>query len=312
MIPQALDNFLSALSIEIDAFAICTIASDAGIAIRRLDLVEVHFVLAGTLHLAVEGCEPMSLGPGSVIIVPPGLEQDMAASQSPVVRHSPTAICTRRADGLDVYAANGAQGEAVTVICGEIEADVSGLYGPFSGVTRPIAASLGEVPFVRNAFGMMLAEAAMPGIASRTLCAALMKACLVLVLRQHIAEHGADMLPGIFRRPWLSKAVSAILERPADPHTVASLASLAGRSRSSFAKEFTDELGVTPMDFVGQTRLMRASALLRQTALPVGVIAARVGFASRSHFSRAFRAAYAVDPSTWRRGTGNGSSSHPH
>lgn len=312
MIPRALDQILSALSVEIDAFAICTIASDAGIAVPRLDLIEVHFVLAGTLHLAVEGCEPMLLEPGSVIVVPPGLEQDMAGSEAPLVRHSPAAICAKRVDGFDVYAASGVDGEAVRVVCGEIQADVSGLYGPFGGITRPIAASLGDVPFVRHAFATMLAEVNMPGIASRTLCGALMKACLVLVLRHHIAEHGTQMLPGIFRRPWLSKAISAVLERPADPHSVASLASLAGRSRSSFAKEFTDEIGITPMEFVNQTRLLRASALLRQTPLPVATIATRVGFASRSHFSRAFRATYAVDPTSWRRNPEIGNLSHVH
>ena len=312
MIPPALDQILSTLSVEIDAFSICTIATDAGIAIRRLELIEVHFVLAGTLHLTVEGCEPMLLGPGSVIVVPPGLEQDMAGSQAPLVRHRPAAICTKRADGFDVFAAGGKDGETVKIVCGEIQADVSGLYGPFGGITRPIAASLGDVPFVRNAFATMLAEVNMPGIASRTLCGALMKACLVLVLRHHITEHGTHMLPGIFRRPWLSKSISAVLERPADPHSVASLASIAGRSRSSFAKEFTDEIGITPMEFVSQTRLLRASALLRQTPLPVATIAARVGFASRSHFSRAFRATYAVDPTSWRRDTEIENLSHVH
>ena len=40
--------------------------------------------------------------------------------------------------------------------------------------------------------------------------------------------------------------------------------------------------------------------MLGTCALPVKTVAARVGYASRSHFSRAFKAAYGVDPTAFR------------
>jgi AraC family transcriptional regulator, activator of mtrCDE len=40
--------------------------------------------------------------------------------------------------------------------------------------------------------------------------------------------------------------------------------------------------------------------MLRAGDLPVQKVADAAGFASRSHFSRAFRAAFGVDPSTYR------------
>ena len=55
------------------------------------------------------------------------------------------------------------------------------------------------------------------------------------------------------------------------------------------------------MEFVAKTRLHHAAELLRGTDLPVKAIAASIGFASRSHFSRAFRAAYGRDPRAYRR-----------
>lgn len=61
---------------------------------------------------------------------------------------------------------------------------------------------------------------------------------------------------------------------------------------------------MSPMAFVARTRLHQSADMLRTTNLPVKVIAASIGFASRSHFSRAFRDAYGVDPSAYRRGAG--------
>ena len=91
-----------------------------------------------------------------------------------------------------------------------------------------------------------------------------------------------------------------MLDRPAASHTVASLAHRTEMSRSAFARLFSDEMGTSPMAFVGRVRLHRAAELLGSTGLPVGEIATIVGFASRSHFSRAFSAAYGVDPSGFR------------
>ena len=58
------------------------------------------------------------------------------------------------------------------------------------------------------------------------------------------------------------------------------------------------------MDFLKEVRLRRAAHLLRATDLPVKTVAARVGFASRSYFSRAFKAFTGHDPAGYRAGVG--------
>ncbi|WP_353204497.1 AraC family transcriptional regulator [Sphingomonas sp.] len=130
--------------------------------------------------------------------------------------------------------------------------------------------------------------------------------CLVIVLRRHFARagYGSGVL-GTLRDPRLGKAITAVLDKPAALHSVASLASIAGMSRSAFAREFSNTLSMSPMAFVAKTRLHHAAELLRSTKLPVKVIAASIGFASRSHFSRAFAAAYGADPSRFRNNGAN-------
>ncbi len=100
--------------------------------------------------------------------------------------------------------------------------------------------------------------------------------------------------------PRFSKSIAAVLDRPSEDHTLDGLAAVAGMSRSRFAAQFKEAFEMSPMTFVAKTRLHHAAQLLRSTPLPIKVIAATAGFASRSHFSRAFKAAYGRDPTAFR------------
>ncbi len=72
-------------------------------------------------------------------------------------------------------------------------------------------------------------------------------------------------------------------------------------SRSAFAREFRESFTMSPMEFVTKTRLHHAAELLKSSTASIKVIAASIGFASRSHFSRAFRDAYGTDPRNFRK-----------
>jgi transcriptional regulator GlxA family with amidase domain len=99
----------------------------------------------------------------------------------------------------------------------------------------------------------------------------------------------------------LGAALRAVQADPGYPHSLASLAVVAGMSRSSFAKAFVAAFGMTPMTYVLRVRLRHGAELLRGGAGPIKVVASGAGFASRSHFSRAFKAVYGLDPSAYRK-----------
>jgi transcriptional regulator GlxA family with amidase domain len=84
-------------------------------------------------------------------------------------------------------------------------------------------------------------------------------------------------------------------------HTLESLAALVGMSRSRFTYHFAATYGRSPMEFLQSIRLKRAAQLLEQRSLLVKSICSAVGFTSRSHFSRAFRAEYGIDPTAYRQ-----------
>jgi transcriptional regulator GlxA family with amidase domain len=105
----------------------------------------------------------------------------------------------------------------------------------------------------------------------------------------------------LLRDQRLARAVTEVLENPAAPHSVESLAAKAGMSRASFAERFAQVYELTPMEFVQKVRLRIAATLLTTTDLAIKVISNSIGYTSRSSFSRAFRAIYGVDPKTFRQ-----------
>lgn len=128
-----------------------------------------------------------------------------------------------------------------------------------------------------------------------------MKQCLTLLLRQHLPRHGTTSpLFTALQDQRLARAAAAILQRPEAAHSLADIVGVAGMSRSSFLERFSQAFGQSPLDFVQKVRLHHAAHLLRATDLPIKIVANSVGYASRSHFSRAFKASYGTDPTSYR------------
>jgi len=297
----ALDRVFSATDVQIDAFAVCEVAADSEINISRLEQIEIHYVVQGTLFLTIEDQAPLVLGRGSVVVVPPQLAQRLGGSERPIRRYAARDICSTRQDGLQQYDGTGEAPASVQILCGQISVGHGNSFPLFASLRHAVIADLSDQPLAMSAMASMRAEIDGARIFSRSLTGSLMKTCLVLLIRRYLTVHGATALPGLFRKPWLAQALAAICEEPAARHTVASLATIAGRGRAGFAKEFGDILGMPPMEFVFEVRLRYAHSLLVTTAASIADIATKAGFASRSHFSRLFRAAYGLDPTSYRR-----------
>ncbi len=87
----------------------------------------------------------------------------------------------------------------------------------------------------------------------------------------------------------------------AHPLQVADLARIAGLSVARLHARFVTECGQTPMDYIRSRRLQLALNLLRETPLPIGEIAERVGYTSRSAFAAAMLRELGASPGALRR-----------
>jgi AraC-like DNA-binding protein len=81
------------------------------------------------------------------------------------------------------------------------------------------------------------------------------------------------------------------------------LAGVAGMSVSRFSKLFSAVVGTTPIDYLIDFRLKRASEMIAEERFTLTQIAAAVGFSSIHHFSRCYKQRLGQPPS-FRHGTG--------
>ena len=93
--------------------------------------------------------------------------------------------------------------------------------------------------------------------------------------------------PALLRR--LLRARDRMDAASAEKWPVARLAKVSGVSAAHFAREFRNAFGVPPHRYLLTRRIERATALLRDTDLPVTDVAFETGWQSLGTFGRIFR-----------------------
>lgn len=296
-----LERLLSTLDVAVEAPVICEIESGVRLVLAPKSSIEFHYVLGGTMHLTVSGSPPLVCKTGSLVIVPSGASQCLAADSNPNRDLRRANHCSATGDVLQFCDTTDRNPDNLRLLCGIITPSGSGSFGLLDRVIEPIAKDLSDAPIVRQAFAAMLNEIGSPRPGTRAVVGALMKMCLVKAMQSHLdTPEKRRLLLACLRAPHLQKVIAEVRAKPGAAYDVEALAAISGMSRSAFAREFSKIYGTTPMRFVTTARLHRAAELLRSTAMPVKLVAGTVGFASRSHFSRAFRDVYGIDPLNFR------------
>lgn len=86
-----------------------------------------------------------------------------------------------------------------------------------------------------------------------------------------------------------------------DTVTVQELSEALGVGERTLRNLFTRVAGLPPKGVIMKTRMEYAGQLLLSTTLPLDEIARQLGFSSRYHFSKAFKAHYQVTPIRYRK-----------
>lgn len=300
MATDTLDRLLTTLAVQIHAFAICEIKTGWRLAFDAMEAVTIHYVLVGTGTIRTGGGVDVAYGPSSIIVVPARVHQSLGEADAVEIERNAADRCVSIADGLVKFTA-GDGSRDMLVVCATISASYGGALGLFDHLRRPVVDDVSRNEAMHRLFGAMLTEIAQPGVGTRALTEALMKQCLILLLRRHLTQFSVGSpFYAALEDHRLARAVTGVLVQPLAPHTVDSLASLAGMSRSTFAARFAQVFKQTPIEFVQHVRLRLGAHLLQTTDLPIKVIAASVGYANRSYFTRAFRVAHGLDPRAFR------------
>jgi transcriptional regulator GlxA family with amidase domain len=117
-------------------------------------------------------------------------------------------------------------------------------------------------------------------------------------MRTKAGGNGGGQDPALLRR--LLRAKDRMDAASHEEWPVPRLASVSGVSEAHFARSFKDAFGVPPHRYLLTRRIERASALLRDTDLPILEIALETGWNSLGTFGRQFRDITGESPSELR------------
>ena len=149
---------------------------------------------------------------------------------------------------------------------------------------------------------LFLQEANHANMGSKSVIDALSNILFIYILR-YVAEQG-ELNQGILfalNNKRLNQALMAILQTPESAWRVEELAELSNMSRANFCRVFLQQLGLPPAKFLTKIRLQQAAYLLKSTQKSVLEIALAVGYQTEAHFSKAFKNAYQLSPSQYRK-----------
>ena len=106
-------------------------------------------------------------------------------------------------------------------------------------------------------------------------------------------------------------ALRLIEQGALDEGSLPALAARVGVGERHLRRVFADELGASPLEVASTRRLLFATQLLGETALPVAEVAAAAGYASLRRFNAAFVAAWGKPPRTLRGTRGAATAQDP-
>ncbi|WP_353395604.1 AraC family transcriptional regulator [Hydrogenophaga sp. 5NK40-0174] len=202
------------------------------------------------------------------------------------------------------HAFHNAPEEGSDLVCATLSFDGGAQHPLVLALPPVVVVPVDAVESIGKTLDLLFAETDKVRCGQRLLADRLFEVLLLQMLRwmlDHGPEVGVDsgLLAGL-SSPKLARALTALHDRPGDAWPLERLAAVAGMSRSAFAAEFKDAVGVTPGEYLVRWRVSVAQTQLR-SGFPVKAVSDELGYASPAAFSRAFTKVAGVSPMQWVR-----------
>ncbi|MEP6068244.1 MAG: AraC family transcriptional regulator [Paracoccaceae bacterium] len=294
------EHVFNELEIATDPFAICELQGQCDLGMGKDAAVTLHYVLSGKGQIQIAGRPPLKVAKGSFVLIPAlqshnlrsfGYSDDLIPDCKPAELKLASLMA-----GTEEQSAS-----QLTALCAHVTIGLRGVTDIIELIREPLVEYISDTSEVKHALAALLIEISNPRLGSRAMIRAILTQCLIEMLRKRLGERDSTFRwMAALADPSVWNALRLMLDGPGDPHTVESLAAHVGMSRSAFAKRFADAYGSGPMELLRELRVHQAARLLSTTDLPVKRIAALVGFASRSAFTRLFESKTNQSPKSFR------------
>jgi len=293
------DRILSELDIHADPFAICALEGACSLGLGRNPGSTLHYVLGGRGRITFQTLAPLPLLPGRLVLVPASLGHSLMNDGGGQVG---LPACEPAGLDLERHIAMGKGDGNMLVLCSHVTLGMRDTHGLVDLLRTPLWMDVAQSGTAAGAMRALMAEMTCPRAGRGAMIRVLLLQCMIELLRDRLeAGDPAVLWLRALADPGLWQALRTMLDDPGAPHSLERLSEVAGMSRTRFAARFQAAYGHAPMAFLRRLRLARAARLLAETRQPVKRIAEKVGFRSRSAFTRAFAGEWGQSPRTFRK-----------
>ncbi|HEX6956942.1 MAG TPA: AraC family transcriptional regulator [Ferrovibrio sp.] len=300
---DVLSEVFSALRIRSEIYFRAALGEGAAVLVppekRR---VRFHLVLQGQCWVGTGGSAPIQLSEGDIVLIPNGASQVVSADRDAKPMALQDAI---RGGGLRDGVLRGGDGALrAMLLCGFCRFDESIDHPVLANLPPVIHLCLSDLdaePWLAATLKLLALEAGLDAQGTTAVVGRLIEVVVIQATRRLAAAQLGNGFIFALSDAGLSRALRAIHRMPEKAWSVGDLAGQAGMSRARFADRFTETVGMPPIEYLTRWRLMKARALLADTALSIDSIAEQCGYASLPSFSRRFKNQFGVGPGAFRR-----------
>lgn len=256
--------------------------------------VAFHLIEKGSAWLHTDdGADPLPLVTGDLVLFPRDAPHAISSSEtlpprSEINRPAPEVLT----------------GPITSLLCGFFEFESRAVWPLLDGLPEVVTLDLRETsrsPGTAALLQLIIGELTRDAPGTDAVIDELAYVLFVHVLRSQMATGPTDGLLRALADPKIGRALNLIHSDLAAPWTVDELAREAAMSRSAFAKQFSELVGMTPMRYLAEWRMNAARELLETTDTSMAEIAERVGYQSEVAFRKAFRKIAGEAPGGVRR-----------
>jgi AraC-like DNA-binding protein len=294
-----LRDILETLRFKGTIFFRSDLASPWGLSLSKSHVPRFHIVLSGECFIGTDSHEAVRARQADIVVLPAGSPHWIADAPGRALTPSETA-------GLACELGNPLfQNGTVTsrIMCGRVQFD--------HGSSHPIIDTLPDIMHfemldpagpIWSVVQLIDGELQQRRQKDNPIVDRLTEVLFLQLLNGYVndsANTGGFLAALRDRRVF--RALTLIHREPAFNWTLSSLGGRVGMSKATLVRRFQEIVGVAPMAYITDWRIMKARNLVVHATMPLEQIAERTGFASARTLSKTFKHHYGCSPSAMRR-----------
>jgi len=296
---DVLGDILETLRFRGSVFFRSDLAAPWGMSLNEDGIPRFHIVLSGECFVGADGHADVRAGETDIIMLPNGNSHWIA--DQPGRELVPSA---RAGEACELGNPLFQKGTITNrLICGMVNFD--------QGASHPIVDALPEVMHFSNieAAGpiwsvvtLIDSEMRRNDGRSNRIADRLTEVLFLQLLNRHVSDNeGATGFLAALRDRRVYRALTLIHREPEFDWTLSMLGERTGMSKATLVRRFQDVVGIAPMAYIMDWRIMKAHNLVKHSATPLEQVADATGFASARTLSRTFKRHFGCTPNELRR-----------